>query len=72
MRPGRGSVHATFTWSKKKRVKASAPVSDFSRAAAGISLDGDADGDREVDAGLAEGLPELADGEGPAGGVSSA
>jgi hypothetical protein len=53
-------------------VKASAPAWDFSRAAAGISLDGDADGDGEVDAGLAEGLPELANGEGPAGGVSSA
>jgi len=53
-------------------VKASAPASDFSRAAAGTSLDADADGDGEGGDGLAEALPELADGEAPPGGVSSA
>jgi hypothetical protein len=58
--------------SKKWRVKASAPASDFSRAAGGTALDGDADGDGDVGEGLAEVLPELADAEGPAGGVSSA
>ncbi len=30
-------IHAAFTWSKKKRTKASAPFSVFSRAAAGTS-----------------------------------
>ncbi len=53
-----------MTWSKKYLTKASAPASDFSRAAAGMSLDGVGDGlgDAELADGLGDDAVAVAEG----------
>jgi hypothetical protein len=69
-RPPRGSVQAVFTWSKKKRTKASAPASVCSLAAAGISgpeavTDGEGEGVTDGDAlDVADAEPALGLGSG--------